>query len=103
MNADDLKMYLGSMIRANEFPEVEDGDAAKEHYDDLVAGRTLKELTGAEIKYLQSATRRLHGADRLTAETARLLELDTKATYADAMFHCRVAANKDLVVAGTLD
>lgn len=103
MNADDLKLHLGSMIRANEFPEEEDGDAAKVHFDDLVAGRTLRELTGAEIKYLRSATRRLHGADRLKAETARLLELDTKDTYADAMFHCTVAANKELVMAGTLD
>jgi hypothetical protein len=103
MNADDLKLHLGSMIRANEFPEVEDGDDAKEHFDDLAAGRTLRELTGAEIKYLQCATRLLHGADRLNAETARLLDLDTKATYADAMFHCRLAANKDFVTAGTLD
>jgi hypothetical protein len=99
MNADDLKLHLGSMIKANAFPEVEDGDAAKMHFDDLVAGRTLKELTGAEIKYLQCATRLLHGADRLKAETARLLGLDTKATYADAMFHCRVATNRELVPA----
>jgi hypothetical protein len=103
MNADDLKLNLGLMIKANEFPEVDDGDAAKIHFDDLVAGRTLRKLTGAEIEYLQCATRRLHGADRLKAETAHLLGLDKKDTYADAMFHCRVAANKDLVMVGTLD
>jgi hypothetical protein len=99
MNADDLKLHLGSMIKANEFPEEEDGDAAKMRFDDLVAGRTETDLTGAEIEYLQRATRRLHGNDRLKPETARLLGLDAKDTYADAMFHCRLSATKELVSA----
>jgi hypothetical protein len=78
-----------------------DLDSTKGKFDGMLKGAAanepVEELESVEIALPAKADRERGTSDRLDRETARLLGLDAKATYADALLYCRAALIRALV------
>ena len=102
MGANKLRLLIGSSLEVNRL-EQPDLDAVKRKFDEMVRDaarrKPVEELNGLEIAELAKANRKQGGADLLKKETATLLGLDTKATYADAFLHCKAALIRELIPA----
>ena len=85
------QIVIGMMVQSSQEEEIDDLDFAKEQFDkfvaDLVAGNS-PDLEGPTVRALFRCSRKENGADRLKLATAKLLGLDPKCTYSEALFQC---------------